>query len=240
MFLVAAEALQRHAGVRLNTAKSAILLPPSQPAPQLELLPAGSALTDDGSLLIGADGHRVELKRDGTVVVGAAVGTDAFISEHLMSIVRQAARKLEPLFSLDAQSALLLLSACLAPALCYHLQVTPPRLALAAAQAWDAAMDAARLRIVSDPAVGRAPRVGAALQELSDRKARLPLVRGGLGQTSAVLLSPIAFFAAYAQHAFLEQGSRARRVRAELDFSLDAHHPAAGDDGAPVLRGPAR
>ena len=83
-------------------------------------------------------------------------------------------------------------------------------------------MDAARLRIVSDPAVGRAPRVGAALQELSDRKARLPLVRGGLGQTSAVLLSPIAFFAAYAQHAFLEQGSRARRVRAELDFSLDA------------------
>lgn len=48
------------------------------------------------------------------------------------------------------------------------------------------------------------------------------LVRGGLGQTSAVLLSPIAFFAAYAQHAFLEQSSRARRLRAELDFSLEA------------------
>jgi hypothetical protein len=222
MFLVAAEALERHAGVRLNTAKSAILLPPSQPAPQLELLPAGSALAGDGALLIGADGHRVELKRDGTVVVGAAVGTDAFISEHLMSIVRQAARKLELLYSLDAQSALLLLSGCLAPALCYHLQVSPPRLALAAAQAWDAAMDAARLRIALDPAMGRAPRVGAALQELSDRKARLPLVRGGLGQTSAVLLSPIAFFAAYAQHAFLEQSSRARRLRAELDSTLEA------------------
>jgi len=35
--------------------------------------------------------------------------------------------------------------------------------ACAAAQAWDAAVDAARLRIASDPALGRAPLVGAAL-----------------------------------------------------------------------------
>jgi hypothetical protein len=55
------------------------------------------------------------------------------------------------------------------------LQVTPPRLALAAAHAWDAAVDAARLRIASDPALGRAPQVGAALLDIADRKARLPL-----------------------------------------------------------------
>ncbi len=77
--------------------------------------------------------------------------------------------------------------------------MTPPRLALAAAQAWDAAVDAARLRIASDPALGRAPLVGAALLDLSVRTARLPLKSGGLGHTSAVLLSPIAFYAAYSQ-----------------------------------------
>ena len=54
-------------------------------------------------------------------------------------------------------------------------------------------MDAARARIASDPSVGRAPAVGPALQALSDAKARLPLKMRGLGQTSAVLLSPIAF-----------------------------------------------
>jgi hypothetical protein len=96
------------------------------------------------------------------------------------------------------------------------LQVTPPRLALAAAQAWDAAVDAARLRIASDPALGRAPQVGAALLDIADRKARLPLKCGGLGHTSAVLLSPIAFYAAYSQHAFLEQGTRTRLLAREL------------------------
>ena len=97
--------------------------------------------------------------------------------------------------------------------------MTPPRLALAAAQAWDAAVDAARLRIASDPALGRAPQIGAALQDLADRKARLPLKCGGLGQTSAVLLSPIAFYATYSQHAFLEQGTRARLLQRELAFA---------------------
>jgi hypothetical protein len=136
-----------------------------------------------------------------------------------MAVVRQATRKFEALDLLDPQSALLLLSGCLALALGYHLQVTPPRLALAAAQAWDAAVDAARLRIASDPALGRAPQIGAALQDLADRKARLPLKCGGLGQTSAVLLSPIAFYATYSQHAFLEQGTRARLLQRELAFA---------------------
>ncbi len=104
-------------------------------------------------------------------------------------IVRQNVRKIEALHLLDPQFALLLLSGCLALVLGYHLQVTPPRLALAAAQAWDAAVDAARLRIASDPALGRAPLVSAALLDLSARKARLPLKSGGLGHTSAVLLS---------------------------------------------------
>ncbi len=94
--------------------------------------------------------------------------------------------------------------------------MTPPRLALAAAQVWDAAVDAVRLGIASDPALGRALLVGAALLDLSVRKARLPLKSGGLGHTSAVLLSPIAFYAAYSQHAFLDEGARTRLLEQEL------------------------
>ena len=145
---------------------------------------------------------------------------DAFVSEHIMGVVRCAKRKLEALALVDAQSALLLLSGCLAQALSYHLQVTPPRLAAAAAAAWGAAVDAARARIVSDSSVGRAPAVGPDLQAMSDAKARLPLKMRGLGQTSAVLLSPIAFYAAYTQHAYAEQGCRTRLLRAELGHAL--------------------
>ena len=199
MFPIASAALEKHAGLRLNQSKSAILLA----AGHADLAPED---VPDG----------VEVRRDGTVVVGAAVGTDQFVQEHLQAIVRQNTRKFDALYLLDPQSALLLLSCCLTPALGYHLQVTPPRLALAAAHAWDAAVDAARLRIASDPALGRAPQVGAALLDIADRKARLPLKCGGLGHTSAVLLSPIAFYAAYSQHAFLEQGTRTRLLAREL------------------------
>jgi hypothetical protein len=150
MFTIASAALATHVGLRLNQSKSAILLA----AGQADLDPAD---VPDG----------VVLKRDGTLVVGAAVGTDQFVQDHLLAIVRQNVRKIEALHLLDPQSALLLLSGCLALVLGYHLQVTPPRLALAAAQAWDAAVDAARLRIASDPALGRAPLVGAALLDLT-------------------------------------------------------------------------
>jgi len=51
---------------------------------------------------------------------------------------------------------------------------------------------------------------------MSARKARLPLKSGGLGHTSAVLLSPIAFYAAYSQHAFLDEGTRTRLLEREL------------------------
>ncbi len=52
----------------------------------------------------------VEIKLDGTVVVGVAVGTDQLVQEHLQAIVRQNTLKNEALYLLDPQSALLLLS----------------------------------------------------------------------------------------------------------------------------------
>ena len=218
MFPVAAAVLLRHAGVTLNQAKSAILLHPAR------------VDFDPGDIPVG-----VEVKRDGLVVVGAAVGTDAFIEQHLLTVVRQQTRKFDPLFAVDPQSALLLLSGCLALALGYHLQVTPPRLALTAVHAWDVAVDAARSRIASNPAFGRAPHVGAALQNLSDRVARLPLKCKGLGQYSAALLSPIAFYAAYAQHAFLDTGTRSRLLTRELDFAFAELHNTLPANGLEML-----
>ena len=202
MFPIAAEALQRHASVVINPTKSAILLPQGHRGLDASQVPEG-----------------VEIKRDGTIVVGAAVGSDEFVRAHINSIVQRNVAKLRALELVDPQAALLLLSACLVPALGYHLQVTPPRLAADAARAWDAAIDEARHHVVSglyDPALGRAPQVGAALQALSDQKARLPMKGGGLGQYSAVLLSPISFYAAYAHHASLDGGTRGRLLLTEL------------------------
>ena len=236
MFPIAAEALERHAGVRLNVDKSAILLPPGIPDPDVNRLPHG-AVVQDGHLLMPAGDehgrpHKIKLKRDGTVVVGAAVGTDAFVMQHTMSVVRQATAKFSALRIVKAQNALLLLSGCLATALGYLLQVTPPRLTGAATQAWDSAVDAERNRIMSDPELGVVPKIGTDLQSLSDQKARLPFKMGGLGHTSAALLSPIAFFAAYTQHAFHERTSAQRHpLLAELQHArmdLDLVLPQIG------------
>ena len=59
-FPIAQEALLNHAGVYLNPDKSAILLPPGTATP--EALP-----------------ESVKIKRDGTIIVGAAVGTPDFV-----------------------------------------------------------------------------------------------------------------------------------------------------------------
>lgn len=234
MLPIAAEALERHAGVKLNVDKSAILLPRGVSDPDATRLPPG-AVVRDGYLLmpLGVEQreHKIELKRDGTIVVGAAVGTDAFVMHHIRSVVDQAVTKFSALRIVQAQNALLLLSGCLSAALGYILQVTPPRLALAAAQAWDAAMDAERARIASDPELGVTPTVGADLQAMSDGRARLPLRMNGLGHTSAVMLSPIAFYAAYTQHVYYEPDSRGRLLLGELNHArndLDLLLPPAG------------
>jgi hypothetical protein len=44
MFPIAAEALERHAGVRPNVDKSAILLPPGTPDPDVSRLPHGAVV----------------------------------------------------------------------------------------------------------------------------------------------------------------------------------------------------
>jgi hypothetical protein len=155
-----------------------------------------------------------------------------------MGAVLRATRKLAALSLLDAQNALLLLSGCLSTALTYHLQVTPPRLAAAAAQAWDDAMDAARARIMSEPSVGVVPVVGPALQALSDGKARLPLKKGGLGHTSAAMLSPAAFYATYTQHAFHEQVGPDRMLVQELDFARALLTPSLPQAALELLADP--
>ena len=72
----------------------------------------------------------------------------------------------------------------------------------------------------SDPAFGRVPASGLALKRLSDRKARLPYVQGGTGHFSAQLISPLAFYAAYSQHASLDKGTRTRLLLTELQDTV--------------------
>jgi hypothetical protein len=198
-FPAIASALHRHAGITLNVNKSKVLLPPGVPDIDSDRIPDG-----------------VQVLREGTIVVGAAIGSDDFVRAHAMAVVTANAEKLKALPLLDAQAALLLLSACLVPALGYLLQVTPPRLVIEAARAWDVAIDGARRRCMANPEFGREPRVGAALQLLADRKARLPFKLRGLGHYSAELLSPICFYASYSHHASLDRGTRRRLLLTEL------------------------
>ena len=70
MLPIAAEALERHAGVKLNVDKSAILLPRGVSDPDVTRLPPG-AVVRDGYLLmpLGVEQHehKIELKRDGMI-----------------------------------------------------------------------------------------------------------------------------------------------------------------------------
>ena len=107
MFLVAAEELERHAGVCLNKDKSGILLPPNAPLLDVSCLPLGSVVSHTHVFVgDGPDRHKAELKRDGMIVVGAAVGPDDFVRRHIMGVVLRATRKLAALSLLDAQNAL--------------------------------------------------------------------------------------------------------------------------------------
>ena len=75
--------------------------------------------------------------------------------------------------------------------------------------------------VMSDPVTGSVPEVGVDLQRLSDAKAQLPGRFGGLGHTSAVLLSPICYYAAYSHHTSLDAGTRGRLVLPELGYYYD-------------------
>jgi hypothetical protein len=209
-FPAIASALHRHAGITLNVSKSKVLLPPG--VPDIDRIPDG-----------------VQVLREGTIVVGAAIGSDEFIRSHVTNIVKAKTQNLQALSLLDPQSALLLLSSCLVPALGYLLQVTPPRIMLEAARMWDVAIDAARHRCMCDPSIGRDPVVGPGLQLLADKKARLPLKLRGLGHYSAALLSPISFYSSYAHHASLDRGTRRRLLLTELRFTIECLRTSLSD-----------
>ena len=135
MFPIASAALATHLGLRLNQSKSAILLA----AGQADLDPAD---VPDG----------VVLKRDGTSSVLLLALTSSSRITFWPLCGRMCARSRRCICWTRSLRCCCFRGASLV--LGYHLQVTPPRLALTAAQAWDAAVDAARLRIASDPALG--------------------------------------------------------------------------------------
>jgi hypothetical protein len=114
-FTVAAEELKQHAGITCNSAKSELLLHKDAVAP--EGMP-----------------ENIKISRTGMIIVGAAVGEDEFIAKHIQKVVDAALQKTTALHALEnPQAAMVLLASCMITSLCYHLQVTPPRLALSAA-----------------------------------------------------------------------------------------------------------
>jgi hypothetical protein len=156
------------------------------------------------------------------VIVGGAVGTDDYIRTHIMDITTSSLKKVAALTKLQSrQAANVMLVSCVVQALGYHLQVTPPRLAEPAVRAWDDGITEFRKVVMSDPVTGSVPEVGVDLQRLSDAKAQLPGRFGGLGHTSAVLLSPICYYAAYSHHASLDAGTRGRLLLPELEDCYD-------------------
>jgi hypothetical protein len=156
------------------------------------------------------------------VIVGGAVGTDDYIRKHIMDIVTSTLKKVAALTKLHSrQAANVMLVRCVIQALGYHMQVTSPRLAEPAVRAWDDGITEFRKVIMSDPVTGAVPEVGEDLQRLSDAKAQLPGRFGGLGHTSAVLLSPICYYAAYSHHASLDAGTRGRLLLPELEYCYD-------------------
>ena len=94
--------------------------------------------------------ENIKISRTGMIIVGAAVGEDELIVKHIQKVFDAALQKTTALQTLEnPQAAMVLIASCLITSLCYHLQVTPPRLALSAVQCWDKGISRLRQEILS-------------------------------------------------------------------------------------------
>ena len=136
----------------------------------------------------------LEISDEGMVVVGAPIGTDAYVEEQTVKIVQQAVARMDALKKVGAQAALYLQSKCLASSVTYLLQVTEPRLSAPAARLWDKGMEDLLIDTLNR-GTGTAPELGKDLLRRALNLAKLPMKNGGLGHTSASLLKDAAWLA---------------------------------------------
>ena len=182
LFKGASDLLHRHTGGSFNILKCSLLLHTDHP-------PIPSDMPD----------FPFETVRDGIILAGAPVGTDAFIHRHFDKELSDFASKSAKLAQLHPQLATRILKDSLIPAYQYLFQLTPPALVQEHARQFDQTVEELMITSVLQPQ-HRPPPVSCSDSRLSIGKMilHMPVKHGGLGLKSFRLLSYTAFWSSLA------------------------------------------
>ena len=147
--------------------------------------PGLDTLAPDGTAWCGAEASPAEER--GITVLGAPLGTDAYVQTQLTAVSDRQLRFLQVLPTLpDLQVAWLLLLYCASPRSNYALRMLPPNLTAGFASASDQAVQQCLYSLLNADNSGHLPQQAACL-------AQIALRHGGLGLRSAQLHAPAAF-----------------------------------------------
>ena len=174
-FRTVADKVEQEAGVRTHLGKLQAWSSSGGPAP--------ADLAALGQEVWTAD---KAAERNGMVVLGIPLGTDAFVQAHVQERLHTEQRLLDELPKLhDLQSAWCLLSHCAVPWANHTLRILPPSLSSAYATSHDNALWSTFCKLLGTE--------GLAGDELARETATLPGRLGGLGLRSASRAAPAAY-----------------------------------------------
>ena len=184
LFDAVARRLYEEVRISLNHAKTRVWNAAAVEPPGLD------TLAPDGTAWCGAEASPAEER--GITVLGAPLGTDAYVQTQLTAVSDRQLRFLQVLPTLpDLQVAWLLLLYCASPRSNYALRMLPPNLIAGFASASDQAVQQCLYSLLNADNNGHLPQQAACL-------AQLALRHGGLGLRSAQLHAPAAFWASWA------------------------------------------
>ena len=179
------DALWARARVQLNQGKTRVWNAAGEEPPNLSAIQPQQG----GDVWVGAWSSPPE--RQGLVVLGAPLGSAAFVRQHLQEKRRQHNTLLQRIPALsDLQSAWLLLVFCASPRANYLLRMLPPNSTTEYAREHDGAVAACLSTLLYGDAVSPLPAAAASA-------AHLPLGYGGLGLRSAAAAAPAAYWASW-------------------------------------------
>lgn len=139
--------------------------------------------------------------RDGVILSGAGIGTDAFVCLHAAKQVDGAltkATRLLPLGQEHPQAAWRLLGPSINGALGYLARVTPTKFLQPVIPVFDGGVEAMRRSFLAPP-FGEPPPCSAFRTETATLLASQPMRNGGAGHVPLSVMAPIAFCASVAQ-----------------------------------------
>ena len=187
LYGVLAAALWDHARVQLNQGKTRVWNAAGEEPPNLAALqPDPSSAT---GVWVGA--WTLPPEQQGLVVLGAPLGTEAFVQRHLRDRRRNQDALLERIPTLgDLQSAWLLLLFCASTRANYLLRMLPPHCTADYSREHDRAIASCLRTLLYGEEAPELPAAALAT-------ARLPLGLGGLGLRSATSGAPAAYWASW-------------------------------------------